>query len=103
MKHIIMMLLLSFSAVLIHAQEYRVKGQVKDANGETIIGASVQETGTTNGTITDLNGEFYLTVRKGVTIEISYIGYESQTMVVNNAHPLEIIQVVYLESQNNQK
>lgn len=91
MKHIIMMLLLSFSAVLIHAQEYRVKGQVKDANGETIIGASVRETGTTNGTITDLNGEFYLTVRKGVTIEISYIGYESQTMVVNNAHPLEII------------
>ena len=42
MKHIIMMLLLSFSAVLIHAQEYRVKGQVKDANGETIIGASVR-------------------------------------------------------------
>lgn len=52
-------------------------GIVKDASGETIIGASVVVKGTTNGTITDLNGEFSLSnITPGTTIQISYIGYK---------------------------
>ena len=61
-------------------------GIVKDASGETIIGASVVVKGTTNGTITDLNGEFSLSnITPGTTIQISYIGYKDIEMVWNGS------------------
>lgn len=57
------------------------KGTVKDAMGEPIIGASVMVEGTTNGVITDLDGNFSLSnVQKGASIIISYIGYGTQTI-----------------------
>lgn len=57
------------------------KGVVKDATGEPVIGASVMVKGTTNGVITNLDGEFSLSnVGKGATIVISYIGYATQTI-----------------------
>ena len=57
------------------------KGVVKDATGEPVIGASVMVKGTTNGVITNLDGEFSLNnVAKGATIVISYIGYATQTI-----------------------
>lgn len=66
-------------------------GIVKDASGETIIGASVVVKGTTNGTITDLNGEFSLSnITPGTTIQISYIGYKDIEMVWNGS-PLNVI------------
>ena len=52
-----------------------VKGSVKDASGEPIIGASVLINGTSNGTVTDLDGNFSLSVQPGQTLTISYIGY----------------------------
>lgn len=56
-----------------------VRGVVKDAKGEPIIGATVVEKGNTkNGTITDLNGHYSLNVRRGSTISISYVGFISQ-------------------------
>ena len=59
-------------------QESTCKGVVKDDKGETIIGASVLVKGTTNGTITDLDGKFNLNnVKKGDVLEISYIGYKT--------------------------
>jgi TonB-linked SusC/RagA family outer membrane protein len=64
-------------------QKRQVSGVVKDAAGEPVIGASVVEKGTTNGTITDLNGRFTLSVAQGATIEISYIGYVTQSVVAN--------------------
>ena len=51
-----------------------VKGVVKDPTGETVIGASVLEKGTTNGTITDFDGNFVLTVSENAVVQISYIG-----------------------------
>lgn len=54
---------------------YKVTGVVTDADGEPIIGASVVEQGTSNGTITDLDGKFVLEVNAGATLNISYIGY----------------------------
>lgn len=57
-----------------------VKGIVKDAQGEPIIGASVLETGTTNGVITDFDGNFSLSVKAGAQLTISYVGYVSQTV-----------------------
>lgn len=63
--------------------EYKVSGIVKDQNGEPIIGASVLEEGTNNGTITDIDGRFILNVSPNSTLTISYIGYKSQEVVVN--------------------
>lgn len=60
------------------------KGVVKDETGESIIGASVLVKGTTNGTITDIDGNFTLSnLKKGDVIEVSYIGYKSQEIVWN--------------------
>lgn len=68
-------------------------GIVKDASGETIIGASVVVKGTTNGTITDLNGEFSLSnITPGTTIQISYIGYKDIEMVWNGSSLNVILQ-----------
>ena len=57
-------------------------GQVVDAKGEPLIGVSILEVGTTNGTITDIDGNFTLSVNEGATLEISYIGYKTQTLLV---------------------
>lgn len=58
------------------------KGVVKDNQGETVIGASVVVKGSTNGTITGLDGDFTLdNVKRGDVIQISYIGYVSQEVV----------------------
>ena len=56
-----------------------IKGTVKDANGEPIIGASVKAVGTKVGTITDVNGQFSLQVKPGATVDVTYIGYTPQS------------------------
>ncbi len=61
-------------------QQRQASGVVKDAMGEPVIGATVLEKGTTNGTITDIDGKFSLNVKAGAVIEISYIGYVPQTL-----------------------
>ncbi len=65
-------------------EKKQIKGNVTDASGEAIIGASVVEKGTANGVITDLNGNFSLNVPVGATVEISFIGYTTQTIKVGN-------------------
>lgn len=63
----------------VQQNEVTIKGVVKDANGEAIIGASVIEKGNAkNGTVTDLDGNYTLNVKRGATLTISYIGYISQ-------------------------
>ena len=67
-----------FLSVGVYAQNITVKGHVKDAMGE-VIGANVVEKGnTSNGTITDLDGNFTLSVPKGATLVVSFIGYQTQ-------------------------
>ena len=53
----------------------RISGKVTDSNGEAIIGANVIEVGTVNGTMTDINGNYTLTVSPSSMLQISYIGY----------------------------
>ena len=60
------------------AEPIAIVGKVIDANGEPLVGASVAEAGTSNGTITDLDGAFVLTVEKNVTLLVSYVGYKDQ-------------------------
>ena len=58
----------------------QVSGVIVDETGEPIIGASILEKGTTNGTITDYDGNFTLDVAEGATLEISYVGYATQSL-----------------------
>ena len=69
------MSLVSISAM---AAPISVVGKVVDANGEPLVGASVVEAGTSNGTITDLDGAFVLSVEPNVTLVVSYVGYKDQ-------------------------
>ena len=77
-RTILPLLLGLFLSVGVYAQNITVKGHVKDALGG-VIGANVVEKGnTTNGTITDLDGNFTLSVPKGATLVVSFIGYKTQ-------------------------
>lgn len=84
----------------IYAQSLTVKGNVKDSNGEEIIGASVLEKGNqTNGTITDLDGNFSLTLTgKSRTLIISYIGMKTKEVKITPPHDKNL-QIV-LEDDN---
>ena len=86
----IMMFLLGLCG-FVYAQNIQIKGTVKYAtDGEPIIGASIVEEGNkTNGTITDFNGNFSLSVMSGAEITVSYIGFKSQTLKAKNT--LEIL------------
>ena len=56
----------------------KVSGVVKDVDGEPIIGASIFEKGTKNGTVTDVNGKFSLDVKPGASLIVTYVGYTTQ-------------------------
>lgn len=58
----------------------KVTGKVVDAKGEPIIGATIKEQGTTNGTITDFDGNFSLDIFANSLLEVSYVGYKSQQL-----------------------
>lgn len=67
-----------------NSQKIKVKGVVTDQNGESVIGASIVEKGTGNGTITDTEGRYELSIPANASIQVSYIGYLSQTVKVGN-------------------
>ena len=71
--------------------ERRIRGIVIDEEGEALIGAAVVEKGTTNGTMTDLDGRFELALKHGTEIEVSYIGYESKTVDVGNNTTIDVV------------
>jgi TonB-linked SusC/RagA family outer membrane protein len=66
------------NALLVQQQKKTITGKVVDINGEPIIGANIVEVGTTNGTVTDIDGNFSLDVAEDAVIRISYIGYMDQ-------------------------
>ena len=79
-KLLIAMMLGMLLSVQAFAQSLTVTGVVKDNMGEAVIGANVVVKGTTNGTITDFDGNFTLTANKGDIIVISFIGYQPQEL-----------------------
>ena len=76
-QHIFMVALFLLNSTWAFAQS-TVNGVVKDSAGEPLIGVNVIEKGTTNGTVTDVDGKFTLNVAQGKTLLISYIGYKTQ-------------------------
>ena len=85
-----LLLLLCLIPLCSIAQNIMVKGIGKDNFGEPVIGANVTEKGTTNGMITDLDGNFSLTVQKNATLVISYIGYVTQEIAIKGNTNLNI-------------
>ena len=94
-------LLLCSTAAMAQSQK---SGVIKDANGEPLIGVTVLEQGTSNGTVTDVNGHYTLkTTKPNAKLKVSYIGYESQvitpgqsvTLSANDATLNEVVVVGY--------
>ena len=86
-----LLMLLCLIPVWALAQEVTISGNVKDSNGEPIIGASVLEKGTTNGIITDFDGNFNLTVNSNSILSISFVGYKTQEINVNGQTSFNIV------------
>lgn len=73
------------------AQQITVQGVVKDQTGETVIGASVMEKGTTNGTITGIDGDFSLNMSPNGTLVVSFVGYKTQEVQVKGQKHLQVV------------
>lgn len=73
------------------AQQITVQGVVKDQTGETVIGASVMEKGTTNGTITGIDGDFSLNMSPNGTLVVSFVGYKTQEVQVKGQKQLQVV------------
>lgn len=73
------------------AQQITVQGVVKDQTGETVIGASVMEKGTTNGTITGIDGNFSLNMSPNGTLVVSFVGYKTQEVQVKGQKQLQVV------------
>ena len=85
MKKALMFLLSAMVSVTMFAQSVAVTGTVIDAdNNEPLIGVSVLEVGTTNGVVTDLDGNFTLSVKAGAKLQLSYVGYNTQEVAARN-------------------
>lgn len=94
MKHrLLLLVLLLWGAMgIANAQTIIVKGTVKDAAGEPVIGAAVIEReNPSNGTSTDIDGSFTLSVAKGKHLQVSFIGYTTQEIAVVAGGPIEVI------------
>ena len=73
------------------AQQITVQGVVKDQTGETVIGASVMEKRTTNGTITGIDGDFSLNMSPNGTLVVSFVGYKTQEVQVKGQKQLQVV------------
>lgn len=87
------LLLLFFVAASfpLFSQMQRVTGTVQDSRGEALIGVSILEKGTTNGTVTDIDGKFNINVPNGATLVFSYVGFQEHELTVDNQTTLRVI------------
>ena len=90
MKQIILIFMIVFTSQVTLAQAKTVKGSVTDAVGSPLPGASIAVQGESNGTITDFDGNFSIEVQKGKTLIISYLGLETQSIVVGDQDTITV-------------
>ena len=83
LKRLLLSFMLMLTCTILYAQT-EITGTVVDETGETVIGATVVEKGTSNGTVTDFDGNFVIKVNPGTTLVVSYIGYEKMEVVAEN-------------------
>ena len=108
LKKLFLSLTVLLTSTIMYAQT-EISGTVVDATGETIIGATVMEKGTSNGTITDFDGNFTIKVNEGAILVISYIGYQTQElpaqsgMKVTLKDDAEVLQEVVVTGYTTQR
>lgn len=73
------------------SEKIKVSGQILDENSVPVAGASISETGSSNGTISDSDGKWFLTVSKGSTLEVSFLGFITESVTVNSAGNVSIV------------
>jgi TonB-linked SusC/RagA family outer membrane protein len=99
LRALLLMLPLMLIPMALFAQNVRVTGKVVDvSNNEALIGVNVVQAGTTNGTITDLDGKYSIEVPSNASLQFSYIGYVSQTIAVNGRSSIDC----YLNSDDKE-
>lgn len=89
-KYLATVLMLLALALPTWAQKVTVRGVVDDTTGEPLIGATVLEKGTSNGTATDFDGNFTLTVEPNAILMVSYVGYNTQEVPVNGRENIKV-------------
>ena len=108
LKKLFLSLFALLTCTVMYAQS-EISGTVVDASGETVIGATVMEKGTSNGTITDFDGNFTIKVNEGAILVISYIGYQTQEaaahqgMKVTLKDDAEVLQEVVVTGYTTQR
>lgn len=90
-KKVLLLFLTLLCAGVSFGQETSITGNVVDSNGDPIPGVSIVISGTSRGTVTDLDGNFMLNALPTASLIFSYIGYENQTVLLNNRTQLSII------------
>jgi hypothetical protein len=90
-KFTMILMLLALGVQLLVAQQKTVSGTVSDENGLPLPGATVIRAGTSSGTSTDFDGKYQLTANIGDTLEISYVGYTTQSVVVGASNSYNIV------------
>lgn len=94
MKKILSFVFLLFACVCMYAQGIKLTGTVQDAdNADPLIGVSILEVGTTNGVVTDIDGNFTLTVQQGAKLQFSYVGYKTLEMSAKKAGNMGVIKL----------
>ena len=108
LKKLFLSLFALLTCTVMYAQS-EISGTVVDATGETVIGATVMEKGTSNGTITDFDGNFTIKVNEGAILVISYIGFQTlevtaqQGMKVTLKDDAEVLQEVVVTGYTTQR
>ena len=88
-KRLILSFLVTLLSTIMYAQQ-EITGNVVDPEGEPIIGATVMEKGTSNGVITDIDGNFKMKVAAGTTLVFSYIGFNTQELPAQNGMQVQL-------------
>lgn len=91
MKNLYFLLCFTLFSFSISQAQQLISGTVKDPSGALLPGANVLVKGTTNGTTTDINGKFQLTVNQGVILEFSFVGYQTKEVLVDSRTSYNII------------
>jgi TonB-dependent starch-binding outer membrane protein SusC len=90
-RHLSLLFLFFLFPLCAFAQTITVKGIVKDVNGETLIGVSVLQVGTSNATITDVSGMYEIKTKANSTLSFSYLGYQKQVISINGNTKIDVI------------
>ncbi|MBQ1796190.1 MAG: SusC/RagA family TonB-linked outer membrane protein, partial [Prevotella sp.] len=108
LRRLLLSTMFLLASTMMYAQT-EIHGTVVDATGESVIGATVKEKGGTNGTVTDIDGNFKLKVNDGAILVISYIGYQTQEvpaqpgMTVTLKEDSEVLQEVVVTGYTTQR